>query len=195
MFAIGAPGGIIPPPTPIAQDTVSGQESFLIDYSQRLTQWVLRSLPVPTSPSSIPFTSYDTISIDNNIVPINLPTSNYRIAGDWRLSPLLVNALFHNQTTYLHQVRLGNLFFFAYPADFAGEIAQQLHDYAKTKNVFVWPTSFNGDYIGYLSSSSLYQRDHYVTHDVNFFGPWAGDYFAEISRRIIVKQSVGDSTK
>lgn len=194
MFAIGAPGGLIPPPTPIAQDTLAGQEAYLNEYSQRITNWVVNAFSDATRSAPISPTIFESIAIDNYLIPVELPPTNYRIVGEWRLSPLLVNLLFHNRETYVHHVRLGNLFFFAYPADFAGEIAHQLDAYAKTHSAHYWPTSFNGDYIGYLSSSTLYLHDQYETHDVNFFGPWTGDYFAEISRRVIQKHKAGDPT-
>ena len=41
-------------------------------------------------------------------------------------------------------------------------------------------TSFEGGYIGYVTPDRYYDRQSYETRDMNWFGPYNGDYFKEM---------------
>ena len=54
-------------------------------------------------------------------------------------------------------------------------------------------TSFNGDYVGYLLPQRRYSTPHFETRGENLFGPWCGEYFNEISRRVVARLSATHS--
>ena len=41
-------------------------------------------------------------------------------------------------------------------------------------------TSFDGGYIGYVTPDRYYDRATYETRDMNWFGPYNGNYFKEM---------------
>lgn len=181
MFAVGSVGGMLP----VGQgNTPAGdlatQVAQMEDMSDRLTNWFLQQPHIPQWQS-------DQAIIDSAIIPVTLPSPQFRIHDNWRLSPLLVGSLFHDRETYVHALRLGPLFLFAEPADYSGELAQQIEKWGAQHQAFPWITGFNGDYIGYIMPSNRYDEDHYTVGDVNFFGRWAGDYLNEINKKFIEK--------
>ncbi len=123
--------------------------------------------------------------IQAEIIPIKLPAANYRMSDSLRLSPYLIKMAFHDSNSYLHAVKIGKLKLFAYPADFSGELAQELEQWASTQDNLPITHSFNGDYLGYIMPSNRYDIDHYITRDTNFYGRWAGDYMIEVSKKFI----------
>ena len=42
------------------------------------------------------------------------------------------------------------------PADFCGEISVKLKSWAEERSTDLWVTSFNGDYVGYISPDAYY---------------------------------------
>ncbi len=124
-------------------------------------------------------------TIQSEIIPVSLPFASFRISDNMRLSPLLINSIFHDNDTYIHALKIGGIFFLAYPADYAGELATSLEDWGNKNDAYPWTTSFNGEYIGYVMPSKHYDAHHYTVRDVSFFGRWSGDYFLRISEEII----------
>ena len=56
------------------------------------------------------------------------------------------------------------------------------------ENLMFFPTSFNGDYIGYLSHGKhYYSNENFETRDMNIFGPKNSDYITEVTVRLLDK--------
>ena len=71
------------------------------------------------------------------------------------------------------------------PCDFSGELALPLYQHARQKNMRLVVTSFNGGYMGYITPDRYYDKDHYETRLMNWYGPGNGTYFSECIRRIV----------
>ena len=125
-------------------------------------------------------------TIGSALIEVDLPPQQYRVSAGLRLTPQ-VTALAHDRESRVHAVRVGQLVLLGMPADYSGELAMALEDDFRGGGLRPVVTSFNGDYIGYLVPHARYALDHYETRDMNFFGPWCGEYFNAIARRLVVK--------
>lgn len=131
----------------------------------------------------------DTVELSAAIVEVDLPAQQYRISEHLRLSPLAVS-LVHERRTYIHAVRINEAVLLGMPGDFSGELTVELERLCAEMPVTPIVTSFNGDYIGYLVPARHYGTGSYEVRGMNFFGPWCGEYFVELSRRIITRMAV-----
>ncbi|MDH3326781.1 MAG: neutral/alkaline non-lysosomal ceramidase N-terminal domain-containing protein [Gammaproteobacteria bacterium] len=191
MFSVGAVGSMLPTGDGLHNvKTVKNELRQMNDAAKTLADFISTSLKNNASIDKnklIKISSWKekNTTIQSEIVPVLLPYPNYRITDNLRLSPFLVNSIFHDNDTFIHAIKIGKLFFLSYPADYSGELAASLEKWGDQNNAYPWATSFNGEYLGYIMPSEHYDMDHYVTRDVNFFGRWAGDYFEELSKEII----------
>ena len=131
------------------------------------------------------------VSLACGILAVDLPQIQYRISSGWRLSPI-ITSLIHDHETYIHVVRINSLVLLGMPGDYSGELSARLERRvgavaAASGGGALIPviTSFNGDYIGYLIPHDRYSQDRHESRDANFFGPWCGEYFHDLSVRII----------
>jgi len=129
------------------------------------------------------------------ILEVDLPQTQYRISSGWRLSPIMTS-LIHARQSYIHVVRINGMVFLGMPGDYSGELSSRLSRHVGPgaagagDNVLIPViTSFNGDYIGYLIPHERYAQDRYESRDANFFGPWCGEYFHDLSVRLIERLS------
>ncbi len=118
-------------------------------------------------------------------IKVNLPEPHIRISNHWRLAPWLAKKIVFENETYLQIMRIGKTLIIGAPADFSGELAAQLKDYAYRQGYRLVVTSFNGSYIGYIVPSKYYHLDEYESRLMSFFGPTIGDYFPDLMRRMI----------
>jgi hypothetical protein len=78
---------------------------------------------------------------------------------------------------HLEAMRVGSSVWIGTPADFSGELVPPLQQAAAPADLFV--TSFNGGYMGYITNDACYDRRHYETRDMNWYGPQNGAYLSE----------------
>lgn len=191
VFSAGAVGSMLP--SSIDKEKTKGldgqirqRDNMGKDLAVVITN-ALSNMPIQDDNSLVKKTTWqaEKTSIQSEIIPVNLPWPNYRISDNLRLSPYLIRMLFHDNTTYIQTLKIGKLMLLSFPADYSGELALDLENWGDKVGVFPWVMSFNGEYIGYITPSKRYELDHYVTRDVNFYGRWTGDYFHEISKKII----------
>ncbi|MCK4601695.1 MAG: neutral/alkaline non-lysosomal ceramidase N-terminal domain-containing protein [Phycisphaerae bacterium] len=127
-----------------------------------------------------------TVTLATAILDVDLPPQQFLLGRHLRLSPIAASYL-HNRRTYIHILRINEAVLLGMPADYSGELAAELERWAIEEKLGVMPvvTSFNGDYIGYLLPRSRYGAAHYESRRMNLFGPWCGEYFNALSRRLI----------
>lgn len=119
------------------------------------------------------------------LVEVDLPTPQFVLGTpSLSLSPLLLRLL-HKRRTFVHILKIDKAVFLGMPCDYSGELASVLE--TRCRDVFPIITSFNGDYIGYLTPHARYTKASYETRDMNFFGPWAGEYFNDLATRATQK--------
>ena len=191
LFSVGAVGGMLPVGDGVKPvKSLEKEKKQLKQMGISLANFIADTLQNPDTSnknqlSNNTFWKSESAAIQSEIIPITLPFPNFRITDNLRLSPLLVNSIFHDNDTFIHTVKIGKLFFQSYPADYSGELAESLEHWGNINSVYPWATSFNGEYIGYIMPSKHYDKPHYSVHNVNFFGRWAGDYFLQTSKNII----------
>ena len=191
MFSIGAVGGMLPVGDGVKPvKNLENEKKQLKEMGESLSSFIAASLQNPTQFDKTQLTKItswnaESSNIQSELIPVALPYPSYRITDNLRLSPFIVNSLFHDNDTFIHALKIGKLFFLAYPADYSGELAASLENWGDENGIYPWTTTFNGEYIGYIMPSKHYDKSHYSVRDVNFFGRWAGDYFLETSKTII----------
>jgi hypothetical protein len=125
------------------------------------------------------------ISLRAQGLPVDLPSLHLRFTGDLRLAPWLAEKLVDEKDSYLQLLVLDSLFWIGTPCDFSGEMAAQLKEFARPNGYQAMFTSFNGSYIGYLLPGKYYYYPAYESRLMSFFGPYMGDYFEELIRRMM----------
>ncbi|MCP9755900.1 hypothetical protein EGI26_12100 [Lacihabitans sp. CCS-44] len=120
-------------------------------------------------------------------VPMNKPSA--RLTQNYALRPWAFKYLFGDYPTFVKITKLGNTLILGMPCDFSGELMIELDAYAKSKGIDLIITSFNGSYVGYITSDRLYDRDLYETTTMSWYGYQNGAYFSRIVKDIVDKVS------
>jgi hypothetical protein len=74
------------------------------------------------------------------------------------------------------------------PCDYSGELSinNDLDGYAAKFGKELFITSFNGNYVGYITEDSHYYTcDHDEVKTMNWVGPNMGIYFTEVIKKMI----------
>lgn len=116
-------------------------------------------------------------------VDINEP--QLRISKGLRLRPWLFDLLFGEYEAKLHYLRIGQTILIGTPADFSGELVAPHERKARNSDMNLMITSFNGDYIGYITKDEWYNLDAYETKTMNWFGPGNEEYFSLLIKRML----------
>lgn len=132
----------------------------------------------------------DLLEIKSTRIPIQLGPAQLRIASNLKLRNWAFAQLLHPLQGELTYVELGSIVLIGTPCDFSGELfsTQKLDSLsaANGKNLIV--TSFNGDYIGYITEDSHYDEvNKEEVRAMNWVGPYYGSYFADMIGRLIQK--------
>jgi hypothetical protein len=115
---------------------------------------------------------------------VDLPELHVRATDDWRLAPWIAKQLVYENDSYLQLIALDDLLWLGAPCDISGEIALTLKDFAQRRGYQAVITSFNGSYVGYVIPGRYYRLDSYESRRMSFFGPYMGDYFEEMMKRM-----------
>jgi len=118
---------------------------------------------------SIP-THYIT-SIRLTHLPLYLRQPEIRVTQHLVVRPWLFKKLFGDEQVYLNTLQLGDILFAGTPCDFSGELIGPVDSVAKTKNLHLLVTSFNGGYMGYVTDNKWYPMNAYETWTMGWFGP------------------------
>lgn len=171
LFAAGAVGDA----RPRAHAGKDDQERALL-YGQGLAEAVLPALAGAQWQAEVELASLN--------LALELPPARIPLGSDWTLGPLL-SWLVVDRPARLSALRLGDTLLAGFPGDYAGHLAELLSQQASAQAggpLATVATSFSGGYEGYLVSSDwFFKASGYETRQVNFFGPWAGDYVNEMA--------------
>ncbi len=121
-------------------------------------------------------------------ININMPPSQLRISEGWRLRDWVFRALMEPLQANIKILEIGNILMIGMPCDYSGELSinNQLDDFATERGKELFITSFNGNYVGYITEDS-----HYLTCDksevraMNWVGPFKGKYFTSAIKKIV----------
>lgn len=132
----------------------------------------------------------DSVEITTAHVPIKFGPSQLRIEQNWKVRDWafrLFSTRLKGEITYL---KMGNLIFMGMPCDFSGELftRDQLGLLADQSHQKLIITSFNGDYVGYITYDQHYEtlRKEEVMA-MNWVGPYYGGYFSTMVKKLLAK--------
>jgi hypothetical protein len=145
-----------------------------------------KSLTTKIAASSASDTLADSITIIHKHIPIEFGASQLHFAQGWRTRDwafrLLVSPL-QGEITYL---QLGDILFLGTPCDFSGEIFAEANwekwSIENKKHLII--TSFNGNYIGYITADRHYDKHEEEVLALNWVGPYFGDYFTQMINKL-----------
>lgn len=122
----------------------------------------------------------------NKLVYLSLPVAlgppQLKISDSWQIRPWLFHAFFGEIHPVITMLRVGNVIFAGYPADFSGLLYP---DISVPPSLHLVITSFNGGYIGYIIPDIFYDRKHQEARELNWFGPHTGSYFVELTNLLL----------
>ena len=101
---------------------------------------------------------------------------------------MAIQVLVGDSPKYISSLRLGNLIMIGTPSDFSGELIAPIEKSISNKELNLIINSFNGGYIGYITDDKWYDRtdiNTYETHTMNWYGPYNGQYFSTLIKKII----------
>jgi neutral ceramidase len=117
--------------------------------------------------------------------PLELGEPQFKVSKDWRIRPWLFRTVFGTYSPELAALRIGNVMLLGTPCDFSGELMPSIDSAAEAHGMQAMVTSFNGQYIGYITADQWYDVDHYETRLMNWYGPGNGAYLTESLVEII----------
>ncbi len=123
--------------------------------------------------------------INSAHIPLHMPEEQVRLTNTLRLRPWVVRRLFGTNTPFISGLRLGNTVFIGMPCDFSGELVAGIDSFAQSQGRHLMITSFNGDFVGYITQDRHYHMDAYETRTMNWFGPHNGRYFQEVAKGVV----------
>ncbi len=156
-----------------------------------LTEKAGKTLAAKILNESIETAAADSISITTAHIPIRFGDSQLRLEKNLRVRDWAFRSLFGELKGELTLLEIGNIILIGTPCDFSGEISviAELDKLASAHGKKLIITSFNGDYIGYITLDEHYDR--YKKEEVmalNWVGPNYGKYFEKIINRILTER-------
>lgn len=128
----------------------------------------------------------DSLTLEMSVFSIPFGDPQFRISKNWRLRPWLFNALVDPLAGNVNFLRLGDISLVGMPCDFSGELHLKYLNQEKNP-LFV--TSFNGNYIGYITLDDRYDvSSNAEVRNLNWVGPYYGEYFSEMILKIIHRE-------
>jgi neutral ceramidase len=135
-------------------------------------------------------TAQQNIRVTSKHFPIPFGPAQLRIGANWKARNWVFELFLDELRGELTYLRLGNILMIGTPCDFSGEIAMnhQLHAYAASRGLHLIITSFNGNYVGYITHDGHYDSiNRTEVREMNWVGPYHGQYFAELIKRLVDK--------
>lgn len=120
-------------------------------------------------------------------IDLPLREPHFKVGYGFRLRPWVFNTVFGEANPKLTFLRLGDVLHVGTPCDFSGELALDIKRETATCGLTPVITSFNGSYVGYITPDKYYEWDTHEVRDVNWFGPYNGQYFSETITNMIFK--------
>ena len=134
---------------------------------------------------------YDYISILGGAdIQVQLPPSQLRISRNLHIRDWVFRFFLGALEANIKIVQVGCIVFIGMPCDYSGELSinNNLDELADKYDKKLFITSFNGNYVGYITEDNHYQSsNHDEVRVMNWVGPNMGDYFTKIIKLIITE--------
>lgn len=120
-------------------------------------------------------------------LPVALREAHYRLGKNVRLKPWLFESAFGKSNAHFDVLLLGNTLMLSSSGELSGVFMKDWEALAKRRGFNLIVTTFNGDYIGYITPDELYDCDYHEARGMNWYGPYNGAYFNELINGLILK--------
>jgi len=120
---------------------------------------------------------------------VELPPSQLRLEDGIGVRDYVFNMAFGPLKANIKALRVGSMLLVGMPCDYSGELSINygLDQLASQKGLNLMITSFNGNYVGYITEDAHYANcDHDEVKTMNWVGPHMGGYFTSLIEKIIV---------
>jgi len=128
--------------------------------------------------------------ISTGVFPIQYGASQLHVLQKFKVRDWVFRGLFTQLKGEIDYLKIGNIVMLGMPCDFSGEIFTHdgLGKAATLKNEKLLITSFNGDYVGYITYDSHYgHSEQEEVMAMNWVGPFYGDYYSKLVKKILEK--------
>ena len=144
------------------------------------------SSKIKTRLDSMEYLEYSTLGSWD--VVVYMPRSQLRITPELRIRDWLFSALLKPLQANIKLLEIGDVLLIGMPCDYSGELSinNHLDQFASDYGKELFITSFNGNYIGYITEDSHYTTcDHDEVKTLNWVGPYKGEYFTSLIKLLI----------
>ncbi len=120
---------------------------------------------------------------------IDLPPSQLKLSNKYGLRDWFFSALMGPLEANIKILEIGPVMMIGMPCDYSGELSinNQLDKLGERYGKKLFITSFNGNYVGYITEDGHYTTcNHDEVKTLNWVGPYKGAYFTEIIKKVIV---------
>jgi len=139
--------------------------------------------------------AHDTIVVDASDIstatfPLQYGPSQLHVLQKFKVRDWAFRGLFTKLTGEIKYLRIGNIVMLGTPCDFSGEIFTRngLGKIAEAKKEKLFITSFNGEYVGYITFDDHYgHSEQEEVMAMNWVGPFYGEYYSRVIKKILEK--------
>jgi hypothetical protein len=132
----------------------------------------------------------DSLEISTAAFPIEYGPSQLHVLQKYKVRDWAFRSLFAPLKGEINYLKLGNIVMLGTPCDFSGEIfaRNELGKLAESKKEKLFITSFNGEYVGYITYDDHYgHSEQEEIMAMNWVGPFYGEYYSQIIKTILSK--------
>jgi len=133
----------------------------------------------------------DSSEISMGVFPVIYGPSQLHVLQDYKVRDWAFRSLFTRLKGDITYLKIGDLIMLGTPCDFSGEIFVRdgLGKIAENQKEKLFITSFNGDYVGYITYDDHYgHTEQEEVMAMNWVGPYYGEYFSQLVKKIIQKK-------
>jgi len=120
-------------------------------------------------------------------IPIELKSTSMRLNKYVQLRDWAFDAIIGKQSASITALRIGDVVLLGTPCDFSGQFYADIDSLCQKRKIIPVLTSFNGDYIGYITPDKYFDLDNSEVVEMNWYGYGSGSYMLEIIKQIIEK--------
>jgi len=138
--------------------------------------------------SAATMTPINDSTIYTSVIPIDYGPSQLHILQKYKVRDWAFKLLFRKLRGDIRYLKIGNVILMGTPCDFSGEILVRdgLDKIAEDQKQKLLITSFNGDYVGYITYDDHYgHSENEEVMAMNWVGPHYGSYYSQIVKKII----------
>jgi neutral ceramidase len=132
----------------------------------------------------------DAADISTAVFPLHYGPSQLHVLQKFKVRDWAFRGLFTTLKGEINYLRIGNIVMLGTPCDFSGEIftREGLRKIAEAKHEKLFITSFNGEYVGYITSDDHYgHSEQEEVMAMNWVGPFYGEYYSRVIKKILEK--------